>query len=108
MSPERNFLFRLGPIAVAYGMASVTVHPIADTPAAITFEQAFAIVPAFFVNAYAPSFTIGASPTNVSTTSASYTRSFVDPIDPAAGDSPTYSNGSIAVKVSWVAFGVMA
>ncbi|MFN2462111.1 MAG: hypothetical protein ABR591_15765 [Candidatus Velthaea sp.] len=103
-----HFLFRLGPIAVAYGMAALTLHPIADAPPAIVFSQAFATVPAFFVNAYAAGhFTVSASPTGVSATGATYKVVRLDPLNPGDGDGTSFSNANTNVRVSWVALGVM-
>lgn len=103
-----HFLFRMGPIAVAYGMKSVTLHPISDTPPAIVFEHPFAIVPAFFVNAFATGkFTVSASATAVSVTGASYKIIRLDPLNPSAGDAASFSGTTVTARVSWVAFGVM-
>jgi hypothetical protein len=103
-----QFLFRLGPIAVAYGMASLTLHPIADAPPAIVFPHVFAFVPAFFVSAYAAGhFTVSASAINVTTTGATYKVVRLNPPSPADGDGASFSNANTAVKVSWVALGAI-
>jgi hypothetical protein len=102
------FLLRIGPIAIAYGMASMTLHPIADVPPAITFPQPFSVVPAFFVGAYAAGhFTVSASPVNVSATGATYKVVRLNPFSPSDGNAAVFSNTNTAVKVSWLALGVM-
>lgn len=103
-----QFLVRVGPISIAFGMASLTLHPIADMPPAITFPQPFSTVPAFFVSAYAVNhFTVSASAVNVSATGATYKVVRLSPYGPADGNSASFSNASTPVKVSWVALGVI-
>lgn len=103
-----QFLFRLGSVSVAFGMASITVHPIADAPPAIVFPHAFVFQPAFFVSAFAANhFTVSASPVSVSTTGATYKVVRLNPFTPADGNAATYSNANTSVKVSWLALGVM-
>jgi hypothetical protein len=99
--------FRLGPISVAYGTATVTLHPLADVPPVVTFPAAFSAVPAFFVSAYASGhFTVSASATNVSTTGATYKVVRLNPFSPSDGNAAAYSNTTTTVKVSWLALGV--
>lgn len=101
-------LFRLGPIAIAFGTATLTLRPISDAPPTIMFPKAFTSAPAFFVSAYATGkFSISASPTSVSTTQATYKVVRLNPLSPSDGDAATYSDTSTKVSVSWVAFGEM-
>jgi hypothetical protein len=99
-------VLQLGTLAIAFGSMSVTLNPLSQTPAAITFPLTFAAAPAFFVSVFSgSSHTISAVATAVSATSASYRVQRLKPNSPSDGDTATWSNTSLKVIVSWIALG---
>ena len=90
---DGSHILRIGKIGVQFGTATVSVRPISDTPATITFPRAFSALPAFFVNAFLSNkFNVGASATSLTTTGAGYKIVRFAPATPADTNAATWSN----------------